>query len=76
MKMTVTRKWPADVAFDGSPIAPHEDSCTSESGWRSVAEMQRELIRRFPHERRFKIDNGVQTVPLRFGIVYTIILSE
>jgi hypothetical protein len=76
MKMTVTRHWPEDVAFDGSLIPAHDDSSTSESGWQSVEEMQRELIRRFPHERRFKIENGVSTVPLKFGIVYTVTLSE
>jgi hypothetical protein len=77
MRMTVTAKWPECKRFDGSIAPAHDVPCTYEqSGWTSVAEMQKELIRRFPHEERFRIPNGVQTKPLTYGIVYQITLHD
>ena len=62
MKMTIIEHWPEAIAFDGSRIPAKDTSYTmpGESGWQSVAEMQRELIRRFKHRDPVLIPNGVR----------------
>lgn len=59
--MTVTHRWPETKAFDGTVIPSRDDSYTFEvSGWNSVAEMQKALMKRFSHRNAVKIENGVQ----------------
>src|SRR5690242_19233583 len=50
MQMNIIELWPEDTAFDGSVIPPRVTAPTvfKESGWQSVKEMQKELMRRFP----------------------------
>lgn len=69
MRMIVIELWPEATAFDGSAIPPRVTApCVfEESGWGSVREMQRELMRRFPHEEPRRISNGIQYNKLTFG---------
>ncbi len=68
MRMTIIEHWPEDRAFDGTPIHPRVNAPTTfEGGWSSVKEMQKELIRRFPHDGPKKITNGIMYTSLSYG---------
>jgi len=68
MRMTIIKHWPEDVADNGTPIAPRvKPPTTFESGWGSVREMQRELIRRFPQDGPRRITNGIMYTTLSYG---------
>ena len=69
MQMIIIELWPQDTAFDGSTIPPRVTKPTvfKEGGWQSVKEMQKELMRRFPHQEPMRITNGIQYNKLSFG---------
>lgn len=69
MQMIIIELWPEDTAFDGSTIPPRVKPPTvfKESGWQSVGEMQRELMRRFPREKPQRITNGIMKTNLSYG---------
>lgn len=77
MKMTIIEHWPEDTAFDGSSIPPRvKPPTTFEGGWSSVKEMQRELMRRFPHDGPRKITNGIMYTTLSYGRTMFVTLHE
>ena len=79
MKMTIIEHWPASTAFDGTPIAPKVKPPTTfagESGWKSVEEMQRELIRRFPQDGPKRITNGIMYTTLSYGRTMFVTLHD
>lgn len=77
MRMTIIEHWPEDTAFDGTPIPPRVNPpMTKESGWQSVKEMQRELIRRFPQDGPKKITNGIMYTTLSYGRTMFVTLHD
>ena len=79
MKMTIIEHWPQDTAFDGTPIPPRVKPPTTfagESGWKSVEEMQRELIRRFPQDGPKRITNGIIYTTLSYGRTMFVTLHD
>lgn len=68
MLMTIIEHWPEGVADDGMLIPPRvKPPTTFESGWQSVRELQRELIRRFPQDGPRRITNGIVYTTLSYG---------
>jgi hypothetical protein len=78
MKMTIIEHWPEDTRFDGTPIAPRVKSPVTfeQSGWQSVREMQRELMRRFPHDGPKRITNGIMYTTLTYGRTIFVTLHD
>lgn len=78
MKMTIIEHWPEDTAFDGSIIPPRVKPPTTfqESGWQSVKEMQRALMRRFPQDGPKRITNGIMYTTLSYGRTMFVTLHE
>lgn len=78
MKMTIIEHWPEDTAFDGSPIPPRVNPPTTfeRSGWQSVKEMQKELMRRFPQDGPRRITNGIMYTTLSYGRTMFVTLHE
>lgn len=78
MKMTIIEHWPEAAAFDGTPIPPRVKPPTTfqESGWQSVKEMQKELLRRFPQDGPRKITNGIMYTTLSYGRTMFVTLHD
>lgn len=79
MRITIIEHWPEDVAFDGTTIPPRVKppvTFAGESGWTSVREMQRELIRRFPQDGPRRITNGIMYTTLSYGRTMFVTLHE
>lgn len=79
MKMTIIEHWPEATAFDGSAIPPRVKAPVTfagDSGWQSVKEMQRELIRRFPQDGPKKITNGIMYTTLSYGRTMFVTLHD
>lgn len=68
MKMTIIEHWPQATRLDGTEAPPRVNPPTTfKDGWESVAEMQRELIRRFPQDGPKRIKNGIMYTALSYG---------
>lgn len=76
MKQTITRHWPQDTAFDGSVIPAKDDTFMQDTGWQSVAEMQRELLKRFKHRGAVKIPGGARYQETFFQQSVTLAVSD
>jgi hypothetical protein len=77
MKMRITEHWPQSTRFDGS-IASAYDRTTSmgESGYTSIREMQKELMRRFPHDGPTQIAEGIRYTTLSYGRTMDVTLHD
>lgn len=77
MIMHIIEHWPQDNAFDGTVIPPRVNPPTTfESGWKSVKEMQKELMRRFPQDGPKKITNGIMYTTLSYNRFMFVTLED